>query len=214
MSELLPELYLHGLARGDFDLALRGLLGEGGAAVGALDCPVEGGVAGRVGGLERRRLDDLEVVYLWVDGVYVKAGLEKDKAAILVVLPACLTAGRWCSRLRAASGNRRRAGRHCCGTSRRPACTPELVVGDGHLGIWGALAKVFPGRRAALLEPPDPQCAGPVPKRLQAAARESAAGFRTPRLGRGDGRRESRPGATRGLADGGGAARGETGSGW
>jgi hypothetical protein len=29
---------------------------------------------------------ELEVVYLWVDGVYVKAGLEKDKAAILVVI--------------------------------------------------------------------------------------------------------------------------------
>lgn len=28
VSELLPELYLHGLAEGDFDLALRGLLGE------------------------------------------------------------------------------------------------------------------------------------------------------------------------------------------
>jgi hypothetical protein len=27
-GELLPELYLHGLAEGDFDLALRGLLGE------------------------------------------------------------------------------------------------------------------------------------------------------------------------------------------
>jgi hypothetical protein len=35
------------------------------------------------------RIDGLvltrEVVYLWVDGVYVKAGLEKDKAASLVV---------------------------------------------------------------------------------------------------------------------------------
>src|SRR3989304_5567912 len=28
VSEVLPELYLHGLAEGDFDLALRGLLGE------------------------------------------------------------------------------------------------------------------------------------------------------------------------------------------
>lgn len=27
-SHLIPELYLHGLAEGDFDLALRGLLGE------------------------------------------------------------------------------------------------------------------------------------------------------------------------------------------
>ena len=29
VGELLPQLYLHGLAEGDFDLALRGLLGEG-----------------------------------------------------------------------------------------------------------------------------------------------------------------------------------------
>ena len=29
IGELLPELYLHGLAEGDFELALRGLLGEG-----------------------------------------------------------------------------------------------------------------------------------------------------------------------------------------
>ena len=29
-----------------------------------------------------RPLDDLEVVYMWVDGVYVKAGLEKEKAAV------------------------------------------------------------------------------------------------------------------------------------
>ena len=33
-----------------------------------------------------RPLADLEVVYLWVDGVYVKAGLEREKAAVLVVL--------------------------------------------------------------------------------------------------------------------------------
>ena len=35
-----------------------------------------------------RRLDDLEVVYLWADGVYIKAGLEKEKAVILVVIAA------------------------------------------------------------------------------------------------------------------------------
>ena len=29
VRELIPELYLHGLAEGDFELALRGLLGEG-----------------------------------------------------------------------------------------------------------------------------------------------------------------------------------------
>ena len=37
---------------------------------------------------KRRPLSDLRLVYLWADGVYVKAGLEKEKAALLVVIGA------------------------------------------------------------------------------------------------------------------------------
>jgi hypothetical protein len=33
-----------------------------------------------------RRLDYLEVVYAWADGLYVKAGLEDSKAALLVMI--------------------------------------------------------------------------------------------------------------------------------
>ena len=36
----------------------------------------------------QRRLEGREVVYVWADGIYVKAGLERDKAALLVVLGA------------------------------------------------------------------------------------------------------------------------------
>ena len=51
-----------------------------------------------------------------MDGVYVKAGLEKDKAAILVVL-AALSDGRKVV-VTAVPGYRSppRAGRRCCGT--------------------------------------------------------------------------------------------------
>ena len=77
---MIPELYLHGLSEGDFDLALRGLLGE--------DAPVSASTVARLKSKwndelaqwRSRPLDDLEVVYMWVDGVYVKAGLEKEKA--------------------------------------------------------------------------------------------------------------------------------------
>ena len=47
VGRLLPELYLHGLSEGDFDLALRGLLGEG-APLSRQHCPAEGGLAGGV----------------------------------------------------------------------------------------------------------------------------------------------------------------------
>ena len=88
VAELIPELYLHGLAEGDFDLALRGLLGE--------EAPVSASTVARLkekwhaelAEWRQRPLDELEVVYMWVDGVYVKAGLEKEKAAILVALAA------------------------------------------------------------------------------------------------------------------------------
>lgn len=33
-------------------------------------------------------LSDLELVYQWADGIYVKAGLEKEKAALLVIVEA------------------------------------------------------------------------------------------------------------------------------
>ena len=36
----------------------------------------------------QRRLEGREVVYVWADRIYVKAGLERDKAALLVVLGA------------------------------------------------------------------------------------------------------------------------------
>lgn len=145
LAELIPELYLHGLAEGDFDLALRGLLGD--------DAPVSASTVARLKEKwqteleewQKRPLSGLEVVYVWADGVYVKAGLEKAKAAVLVVIGA-LTDGRktvlavvpgyrestesWSEVLRA--------------LKRRGLEAPKLVVGDGNLGIWGALRNVYP----------------------------------------------------------------------
>lgn len=146
VNQLLPQLYLHGLAQGDFDLALRGLLGE--------EAPISAGTIARLKEKwqseweewRRRSLEGLKVVYMWVDGIYIKAGLEKTKAALLVVIGA-LSDGQkvilavepgyrestesWTDLLRSLKVR----GLNC----------PRLVAGDGHLGIWGALSEVFPG---------------------------------------------------------------------
>ena len=145
VSDLLPQLYLHGLAEGDFELALRGLLGD--------DAPLSASTVARLKtkwhaewtAWNQRSLEDLEVVYLWVDGVYVRAGLEKEKAAVLVAI-AGLSDGRktvvavtsgyrestaaWSEVLR----DLKQRGMNC----------PAAAVGDGHLGIWGALRNVYP----------------------------------------------------------------------
>ena len=145
VGDLIPELYLHGLAEGDFDLALRGLLGE--------EAPLSASSVARLKAKwqveyvqwRSRSLAEEEIVYVWVDGLYVKAGLEKEKSALLVVIGVrrdgtkvilAVESGyresveSWASVLRDLKA--------------RGMNGPRLVIGDGHLGIWGALAQVYP----------------------------------------------------------------------
>ena len=85
VGALLPELYLHGLAQGDFELALRGLLGDGAPLSSSSIARLRGQWETDYQTWQERRLHDRELVYAWADGIYVKAGLEKDKACLLVV---------------------------------------------------------------------------------------------------------------------------------
>jgi putative transposase len=145
VKALLPELYLHGLAHGDFDLALRGLLGE--------DAPLSASTIARLKEqweveleeFNARRLDELEVVYLWADGVYVKAGLEKDKAAVLVLIAGLSDGSKV---LLALQSGHRESTESWSGVLRslrdRGLRAPKLVIGDGHLGLWAGLRNVFP----------------------------------------------------------------------
>jgi len=144
VSTLLPTLYLHGLAGGDFDLALRGLLGDGAPLWAASIARLKAGWQAEYDLWKTRALVDLEPVYLWVDGIYVKAGLEKDKAAMLVVL--ALRDGRKVI-VAVESGHRESTESWAAllrDLRRRGLRAPRLVIGDGHLGIWGALAAVYP----------------------------------------------------------------------
>jgi putative transposase len=173
VGELLPQLYLHGLAQGDFELALRGLLGEGAPLSASSIERLRGQWVAEYQAWSSRSLSGLEPVYLWADGIYVKAGLEKDKAALLVVI-AGLRDGRKVV-LAVEAGHRESAAtwaRILRGLRERGLQTPRLVVADGHLGIWAALSEVFP-------EVDEQRCwnhkvinvLDRLPKRLQAEAR-------------------------------------------
>lgn len=145
VGKLLPELYLHGLSSGDFDLALRGLLGEGAPLSASSVDRLKAAWQAEYEAWRQRPLGELEVVYLWADGIYVKAGLEKDKAAVLVLV-AALRDGRKVV-LAVESGVRESAETWAAilrDLQARGLPTPRLVVADGHLGIWGALARVYP----------------------------------------------------------------------
>jgi putative transposase len=173
VGKLLPELYLHGLAQGDFELALRGLLGAGAPLSASSIERLRGKWVTEFEAWKHRSLRGLEPVYLWADGIYVKAGLEKEKAALLVIL-AGLRDGR--KVILAIESCHRESAESWSGLLRslrdRGMKMPRLVIADGHLGIWAALAQVFP-------EVAEQRCwnhkivnvLDTLPKKLQAEAR-------------------------------------------
>ena len=145
VSNLLPELYLHGLSCGDFDLALRGLLGE--------DAPISASTVARLkekwhselGVWKSRSLDELEVVYIWADGVYIKAGLEKDKSCLLVMIAALIDGRKIVLAVESGHRESTESWSHLLRSLReRGLKCPKAVVGDGALGLWAGLRNVYP----------------------------------------------------------------------
>jgi putative transposase len=145
VNKLIPQLYLHGLALRDFDLALRGLLGEEAPVSASTVARLKEGWQAEWEEWKKRSLDGLEVLFMWVDGVYVKAGLEKEKAALLVIVGGLLDGRKV---ILAVEPGYRESTESWSGVLRdlkeRGLNCPHLVVGDGNLGIWGALSNVYP----------------------------------------------------------------------
>jgi putative transposase len=174
VGQLLPELYLHGLAKGDFSLALRGLLGEG--------APLSASAIDRLKAKwqleyeqwKRQDLSSYEVVYQWADGIYVKAGLEKDKAALLIIIGA-LTNGK--KVFLACDSGYRESKESWSGVLRdlrdRGLRLGRLTIADGHLGIWSALGELHPkGKEQRCWNHKIRNVLDCFPKRLRAEAAE------------------------------------------
>jgi putative transposase len=145
VGELLPQLYLHGLALGDFELALRGLLGDGTPLSPASLLRLKTQWQLEYETWKQRRLDDLEVVYIWADGLYVKAGLEDVKAALLVMIGA-LTNGQ---KVVLAVESGQRESKESWGMMlrdlRKRGLKPwRCTIADGHLRLWAALGEQYP----------------------------------------------------------------------
>ena len=145
LGALLPELYLHGLAEGDFELAMRGLLGEGAPLSKSSIRRLRAGWTAEFEEWSKRSLADREVVYVWADGIYVKAGLERDKAALLVVLGAMRDGTKEVLALR--SGYRESVeswSEVLRDLKARGIEAPRLLMADGNAAIWGAVRQVWP----------------------------------------------------------------------
>lgn len=140
VADLIPELYMHGLAERDFDLALRGLLGSGAPLSASSVARLKEKWKAEYATWRRERVPS-DLVYLWADGVYVKAGLEKEKACLLVIVGARSDGSKV---VLAVDSGYRESKESWLDTLRdlvkRGMNIPKLVVADGALGLWAAIA--------------------------------------------------------------------------
>jgi putative transposase len=177
IEELLPWLYLKGISTGDFHEALQSLVGPAcpGLSASTVTRLLEGWQA-EYQAWSKRSLKDHQYVYLWVDGVHFNIRLEEDRQCILVLMGATAD-GR--KELVAIADGYRESEQSWIELlsdvkSRGLSIDPKLATGDGALGFWKALPKVFPTTRtqrcwvhktANLLDK--------LPKRLQPRAKEA-----------------------------------------
>jgi putative transposase len=147
-ARLMARLYLEGLASGDFEPVFRALVGETAALSPGSILKLKADWQQEYEAWKKRPLRG-RYVYLYADGLYLKAGAEQDKTALLVVLGVDehghkeLLAMESGYRESAASWGEVLRSLKLRGLSEAPL----LAIGDGALGFWAALDEVFPTTR-------------------------------------------------------------------
>src|SRR3954468_1682877 len=176
VTEVLPVLYLHGLSTGDFEPALRDLLGEdaSGLSPASISRLTKAWQAEHAQ-FRTRSLRFARYAYLFIDGVHVSVRLgEEDRLCLLVVIGVREDGVK---ELLAVEDGYRESTESWAAVRRdlkeRGLNEPKLVIGDGALGTWAALRDVFPGaRRQACWVHKIARVLDALPKRLQPAAKK------------------------------------------
>jgi len=150
IDELIPWLYLRGISTNDFPAALQAILGP---EVKGLSPSVVTRLAksweAEWEAWARRDLSDREYVYVWADGIYFNIRLEDERQCMLVVIGATKDGRKELLGLLDGYRESEQSWTELLLDlkARGLKTEPKLAVGDGGLGFWNALRKVFPGTR-------------------------------------------------------------------
>ena len=144
-QRLFCRLYLEGLSTGDFEPVFRELVGE----TTALSANAVVRLKERWGReyeiWRKRPLWERRYAYIWADGIYLGAGIEKEKTALLCVLGAREDGEK--ELLAMEPGYRESTeswGSVLRDLRNRGLEAPLLAAGDGVLGLWAALDEIYP----------------------------------------------------------------------
>jgi transposase-like protein len=145
VADVLPLMYLHGMSSGDFVPALEEFFGSAAGLSASVITRLTTEWQKEREQFAQRSLNDVDYVYVYVDGIHFNVRLEEARLCALVIVGVrtdgtkelvSITDGHrestesWADVLR--------------DLKRRGMTAPVLAVGDGALGFWGALGEVFP----------------------------------------------------------------------
>jgi transposase-like protein len=149
IEDLVPWLYLKGISTGEMSDALVHLGFDGtGLSATSVTRMLEAW-QDEYEDWSKRDLTGRHYVYLWADGIYFGCRLTDDRPCVLVLMGALADGTK---ELIAMTDGQRESETSWTGllldaTRRGLSEAPELATGDGSLGFWLALAKVFPSTK-------------------------------------------------------------------
>lgn len=145
VDELFRRLYMEGLSTRDFEPALRSLLGEGSTLSASSIQRLAVKFQRDFESFERRDLSKSRYAYVWADGVYLKAGLESEKAAVLVLVGVNERGAKELISVMEGYRESYESWREIWrGVRDRGMGCPRVVIGDGIAGLWKAVSEIYP----------------------------------------------------------------------
>jgi len=180
VSEVLPLMYLHGMSSGDFVPALEEFFGSSAGLSASVITRLTKQWQAEQRAFAERRLDDRDYVYVWVDGIHFNVRLEEARLCTQVVVGVRVDGTK---ELVAITDGLRESTESWADVlrdlKRRGMRAPMVAVGDGALGFWAALRKVWPEtteQRCWVHKVAN--CLNALPKSVQPTARKLLAEIR------------------------------------
>ncbi len=148
---LFPNLFVEGLATRDFEPALRFLVGESAPLSPSSISRLNKKFKEEYEKWEKRDLSKLRIVYIWVDGIYLKAGIADEKRCLLVIIGVDILGKKHLLSMKEGFRESAESWYNCLiDLKKRGMNEPALAMADGGLGFWGALPKVWRQTREQL----------------------------------------------------------------
>lgn len=153
VEELLPWLYLKGISTGGFGEALAALLGPNAPGLSATTITrLTASWRTDYAQWSHRSLAGKAYVYVWADGVHFNIRLEEagnKRQCILVLIGATADGGKELVAISDGYGESEQSWKELLLDVGQRGLTrsPKLAVGDGALGFWAAMRKLWPETR-------------------------------------------------------------------